>query len=98
MRLSCPFPTEIANTLRAHTCCKISSAMGWLMDVNITCMDYLKLTILIDFLHHRRNPFFPTVLSIKENCTIELLPLGQEIPSTVLIASDQANFLFYLSI
>ena len=84
MRLSCPFPTEIANTLRAHTCCETSSVMGWL--------------ILIDFLHHRRNPFFPTVLSIKENCTIELLPLGQEIPSTVLIASDQANFLFYLSI
>ena len=87
MRLSCPFPTEIANTLRAHTCCEISSAMGW------DCarkhnMDYLKLTILINFLHHRRNPFFPTVLSIKENCTIELLPLGQEIPSTVLIASD----------
>ena len=37
-------------------------------------MDYLKLTILIDFLHHEKNPSFPTALSIKENCTIELLP------------------------
>ena len=85
MRLPCPSPMEIANTLTAHTCCEISSAMGWTIHVNMDC---LKLTIFIHFLHHQRNLFFPTALSIKENCTIELLPLGQEIPSTVLITSD----------
>lgn len=88
MRLSCPFPTESANTLRAHTCDEISSAMEWTMHENKYNIDYLKLTILIDFFHHGRNPFLPTALSIEENCTIELLPLGQEIPSALFIASD----------